>query len=169
MPASIKINVDAAALIRRLKDDRFAREPLRQAMVKVGMIGETDSKRRAPVDFGRLRASITHKVDDQPLMLSVDIGVIGGAREMDYAQYMEYGTGLMHDHPNWPRRRHVVSGGQLGDWGPVRRALVNPYAVAKAISRRGGLRPRRYLRGMLEDNTGRFLSIIRAAVRQMEL
>jgi len=82
---------------------------------------------------------------------------------------MEYGTGLTHDHPNWPRRVHVVPVGALSNWGPVRRNLVSAGAVATSITRRGGLKPRRYLRGMLEDNSSKFIAIIRRAVREMEL
>jgi len=174
MPASIKMDVDAAALIRRLKDDRFAREPLRKALTEIGMRGETESKRRAPVDKNRLRAGITHNVSSEPLMMSVDIGVIGKAGELPYAKYMEYGTGLMHDHPNWPRKRHTMSPSMLANWGPVEQGLVSAAAVVfgtkrPGINRRGGLRPRRYLRGMLEASEQKFISIIRAAVRQMEL
>jgi hypothetical protein len=169
MDAKIRVDVDADAVIKKLHNDRFVREPLRVALNKIGRMGETDSKRRAPVDFGRLRASITHKVDDQPMMLSVDIGVIGSSGELPYAKYMEYGTGLTHDHPNWPRRVHVVPVGALSNWGPVRRNLVSAGAVATSITRRGGLKPRRYLRGMLEDNSTKFIAIIRRAVREMEL
>jgi hypothetical protein len=169
MDARIRVDIDADAVIKKLHSDRFVREPLRVALNKIGRMGETDSKRRAPVDFGRLRASITHRVDDQPMMLSVDIGVIGSSGELPHAKYMEYGTGLTHDHPNWPRRVHVVPVGALSNWGPVRRNLVSAGAVATSITRRGGLKPRRYLRGMLEDNSSKFIAIIRRAVREMEL
>lgn len=169
MPVSvIKVDVDAAALIRKLRDDRFAREPLRQALVQIGRHGENEAKNRAPVDSGRLRASITHQVDDQPLMLSVDIGVIGPRGTLDYAKYMEFGTGLVHDHPNWPRRAHVVSPKHLMNWGPVRRGLVSP-GIARLITRRGGLRPRRYLRSVLEQNGERYVRIISAFLRRITL
>lgn len=163
------MDVDADEVIKRLRNDRFVREPLRVALNKVGRMGETDSKRRAPVDFGRLRAAITHQVDDQPMMLSVDIGVIGKSGELPYAKYMEYGTGLTHDHPSWPRRVHMVPVSALANWGPVRRNLVSAGAVATSITKRGGLKPRRYLRGMLEDNSGNFIAIIKRAVKEMEL
>lgn len=169
MDARIRVDVDADEVIKRLRNDRFVREPLRVALNKVGRMGETDSKRRAPVDFGRLRAAITHQVDDQPMMLSVEIGVIGKSGDLPYAKYMEYGTGLTHDHPNWPRRVHMVPFGVLNNWGPVRRGLVNGAAVAVSITKRGGLRPRRYLRGMLEDNSSKFIAIIKRAVKEMEL
>lgn len=170
MPASrIAVDVDASEVIRKLRDNRFLREPLRHALVNIGRHGETEAKRRAPVDYGRLRASITHNIDDQPMMMAVNIGVIGGGREMMYAKYMEYGTGLLHDHPNWPRARHVVTGGQLSHWGPVRRGIVSGWAVARAITRRGGLRPRRYLRSVLEQNGDQYLRIIRLALRKVTL
>lgn len=163
------MDVDADEVIKRLRNDRFVREPLRVALNKVGRMGETDSKRRAPVDDARLKAGITHQVDDQPMMISVDIGVIGSAGELPYAKYMEYGTGLMHDHPNWPRRRHTVHPSMLSNWGPVKQKLVKASAAAFFINRRGGLKPRRYLRGMLEDNSQKFIAIIKRAVKEMEL
>lgn len=169
MPVSvIKVDVDAAALIRKLRDDRFAREPLRQALVQIGRHGENEAKNRAPVDSGRLRASITHQVDDQPLMLSVDIGVIGPRGALDYAKYMEFGTGLVHDHPNWPHRPHFVSPKHLMNWGPVRRGIVSP-GIARLITRRGGLRPRRYLRSVLEQNGERYVRIVSAFLRRITL
>jgi hypothetical protein len=169
MDAKIRVDVDADDLIKKLHDDRWSREPLRVALNKVGRMGETDSKRRAPVDDGRLKAGITHQVDNQPLMMSVDIGVIGSVGELPYAKYMEYGTGLTHDHPNWPRRRHTVHPSMLANWGPVKQKLVKAGAAAFFINRRGGLKPRRYLRGMLEDSSSKFIAIIRRAVREMEL
>jgi hypothetical protein len=167
MPANrITISTDAAELIRRLRDDRFLREPIRAALVNIGRHGENAAKLRAPVDKGRLRASITHEVDDQPLMLDVRIGVIGVTGDLKYAKYMEYGTGTKHDHPNWPRSRHVVTGGQLMNWGPAKVGLANPYAAARIITRRGGLMPRRYLRSVLEDHGDQYVRIVRAYIRR---
>lgn len=167
MPASqIAATVDGAALIRRLRDDRFLREPLRVALTLIGRDAESKSKLKAPRDNGRLRASIRHKVDDNPLILGVQIGVIGKGKGMDYAKYMEYGTGLKHDHPNWPRKRHALKAEYLAKWGPVKRKKVTAEYAAEAIFKRGGLTPRRYLRSVLEENGERYLRIIGLAVRK---
>jgi hypothetical protein len=167
MPANrITISTDAAELIRRLREDRFLREPIRAALVNIGRHGENAAKLRAPVDKERLRASITHEVDDQPLMLEVQVGVIGVTGALKHAIYMEYGTGLVHDHPNWPRRRHTIHPSMLANWGKVKAGIVNAGAAAWAINRRGGLMPRRYLRSVLEDHGDQYVRIVRAYIRR---
>lgn len=165
------MDVDAAELIRKLRDNRFLREPLRQTLVLIGRDAETKAKMRAPVDprSGRLRASITHEVDEQPLMTTLNIGVIGVTKPLRYAYYMEYGTGTQHDHPNWPRARHVVKAKHLIRWGAVRGNWALATGAAKKITERGGLRPRRYLRSVLEQNGDRYLRIIRLALRKVTL
>jgi hypothetical protein len=163
---TIEIGIDAATLIRKLRDDRMLREPIRVALTNIGRDAETKSKRKAPRDKGRLRASITHKIDDDPMILSVQIGVIGKGSGMDYAKYMEYGTGLKHDHPNWPRKRHALKADALANWGPVKRKMVTAEHAAEAIFKRGGLMPRRYLRETLEENGERYAKIIKMAVKR---
>jgi len=173
MPANeISIKVDSAAMVAALRDDRFAREPLRHTLVNVGRHAETEAKRRAPVGYGQLKASITHQVNTDPIILMVDVGVIGDQGTLKYAPFMEYGTGLVHDHPNWPRRRTAPTPEQLMNWRPVRRAR-NPEAmaekVAENIMKRGGLKPRRYLRGTLEDNSTKYVGWIRDTLRRLRI
>lgn len=166
MPFDARIEVDAASW-SAIKAMTAFRRQLAEAMTQIGRHAENASKLRAPVDMGRLRASITHQVTEAPSLITAQVGVIGHQREMEYAWYMEYGTGLTHDHPSWPHRRHVVKAQHLSAWGPVRRGTLNANAVARAITRRGGLRPRRYLRGPLEANSDRYLGIIRAYVESV--
>ena len=60
------------------------------ALAKVGFAAEDHVKALAPVDTGRLRASITHLVDDR----SVTIGT-----NVEYAKYQEMGTSRMKAPP----------------------------------------------------------------------
>ena len=60
------------------------------ALEKVGLAAEDHVKALAPVDTGRLRASITHLVDDR----SVTIGT-----NVEYAKYQEAGTSRMKAQP----------------------------------------------------------------------
>lgn len=60
------------------------------ALNKVGFRAEDHVKALAPVDTGRLRASITHLVDDR----SVTIGT-----NVEYAKYQELGTSRMKAQP----------------------------------------------------------------------
>lgn len=108
----------------------------------------------APVDVGTLRSSINSQYREQePGLYVASIGT-----NIKYATYMEYGTGTQHDHPNWPRNPHIVSPRALLGWAT--RQLRNSasgltpeslaFIVARAITKRGGLKPRRFLRGAIE-------------------
>lgn len=55
--------------------------PLTQACLLV----ENEAKKKCPVDTGQLRQSITHTVKD-------NVGTIG--TNVEYAPYVEYGTGI---------------------------------------------------------------------------
>jgi hypothetical protein len=145
-------------LMARLRVDPLVGKPLRDGFEAVGHLVVSEARKRAPVDRGLLRASIAHEAET--------LGVKVGAKPK-YAPYMEYGTGLVHDHPSWPRKRHVVPPGALAGWG--KRKGADGAAVANAISRRGGLKPRRYLRGALEDNTGRIVRIVAGALKRIEV
>jgi hypothetical protein len=172
---TIRVQIDGLGnLIRRLREDAGLARPLEQAFTRIGLEATSASKKRAPVDVGLLRNRITYEVDRSPLPGYVRIGTLGGANP-GYAAYMEYGTGLVHDHPSWPRRRHVVPGRVLVQWAArkARSRTGGPqggaYGVARAITARGGLMPRRYLRGPFEANRTRYVRTIEAALRRMRL
>lgn len=122
-----------------------------------GHLVVSEARRRAPVNVGLLRASIFHEVDGNSDPRWVDVG-----SNQHYAPYMEYGTGLTHDHPSWPKVRHIPfvnrdeeNGrpvGALFYWAKRKgMGFAGGWGVARAIARRGGLRPRRFLRGPIED------------------
>lgn len=58
---------------------------LTQALNKACVLVENEAKMLAPVDDGQLRRSITHEVKDNK-------GYVG--TNVEYAPYVEYGTGL---------------------------------------------------------------------------
>jgi phage gpG-like protein len=53
-------------------------------MKKACLLVENDAKRNCPVDTGRLRQSITHRIEGST-------GIVG--TNVEYAPYVEYGTG----------------------------------------------------------------------------
>jgi HK97 gp10 family phage protein len=64
---------------------------IKNALMEGGAIIETACKELAPVDTGRLRASITHEATgDKEVII---------APHTDYAQYLEFGTSKMEAQP----------------------------------------------------------------------
>lgn len=172
---TIRVQIDGLPdLIRRLREDAGLARPLEQAYHAIGKIQQSASVNRAPKDVGNLKNSIVVEVDRSPLPGYVRVGTLGGEKPR-YAAYMEFGTGLVHDHPSWPRKRHVVPGRVLVPWAArkARSRTGGPqggaYGVARAITARGGLEPRRYLRGPFEANRTRYVRTIEAALRRMSL
>lgn len=75
--------------------DEFKRakvESIARALEAIGIQAEGDVSMLAPVDTGRLRASITHET--RPEEESVYIGT-----NVEYAAYVEYGTKKMKAQP----------------------------------------------------------------------
>ena len=59
---------------------------------KIALTVEAESKRLAPVRTGRLRASITHEVNEAELLARI-------GSDVSYAIYQELGTSKMAAHP----------------------------------------------------------------------
>lgn len=171
-------------LVAALRNSAGIARPLTQAFYKIGLDQKSASRKAAPVDVGKLRNSITYEVDTSPIPTFVRIGTIGGDRP-EYAAYMEYGTGRVHDHPNWPHKRHVVPPEALVEWvirkGRVRneskkrrerridQAMDTAERISEKIFKRGGLLPRRYLRGPFEENEQKYKAIIEDAIGKLSL
>jgi len=68
--------------------------PIGKHLVKTAFKVERRAKELAPVDTGRLRASITHEIgaDSQGLVATVGTNVV-------YAPFLEYGTSRMSARP----------------------------------------------------------------------
>ena len=132
--------------------------------------GETiagSARAKAPVDVGTLRASINSQYKHEGAVFTAVIGT-----NVEYAPYMEYGTGTQHDHPNWPRNPHRVSPSALVGWASrkLRGGEGDPQQLAAkaafSIMRKGGLKPRRFLRGSFEELEPQILAGIRTIIRK---
>jgi len=66
---------------------------LKQGITKACLLVERDAKINAPVDTGRLRSSITNRLDIENDKL---IGVVG--TKVEYASFQEFGTSKMPCH-----------------------------------------------------------------------
>jgi HK97 gp10 family phage protein len=67
---------------------------LKSGMAKACLLVERDAKTNAPVDTGRLRASITNRIETEEGQL---VGIVG--TNVVYASYQEFGTYKMPAHP----------------------------------------------------------------------
>jgi len=123
-----------------------ANQALRNAMQRSTYRVQAEAQKRAPVDPGRLRASITTSVETMAEGIE---GRVGSA--VFYSPHMEYGTGTQADGPGGTGRRHWPPGAALDVWAKRHGfGEGGGFLVARAIGLRGGLKPRRYLRGALQ-------------------
>lgn len=82
----------------------------RQAVVQTGIDVQNEARRRAPVDTGRLRSSIVHRVSGGSSSVDVAVGT-----NVNYAEDVEYGTAPHVILPKngkalyWPGARHPVA------------------------------------------------------------
>lgn len=129
-----------AQVVRDLKGEPFLRA-MRDSTLDVSRT----AKRLAPVDQGRLRQSITPAVR---LSGNNVIGVVGS--NVTYAPFVELGT-----KPHW------MPVGAIAGW--ARRHNMNPYAVARAIARRG-TKPVRFLWRAYERHADRIQQRLEEAV-----
>lgn len=119
-------------------------KPLRRLLTRAAMYAQGSARERAPVDTGLLRSSIAYEIEagEAPLWAKVGTSVF-------YAASMEYGTGTQNDGEGGGGE-HWPPSGALSEWAH-RHGIPNGFLAARAIGRRGGLRPRRFLRGGLAD------------------
>lgn len=61
--------------------------PVGKAMLRLVLKAEASAKRRCPVDTGRLRSSINHRVEQEGDNI---VGIIG--TNVEYAPHVEFGT-----------------------------------------------------------------------------
>lgn len=130
-------------------------------MNKATLIVLADAKRLAPVDTGRLRAGLNSSVE-RSIFLGLGVGVvgiIGVSANVEYAPYMEEGTGVFAG-----QSRHKFPPPQaLEGW--ARRHGMNAFLVARSIYLAGGLKPRHYLKDAIEKNEKRVFDILDGAIK----
>ena len=136
-------------------------KPMRRFFEQSATVVETDAKRNAPVDTGRMRSSITHEISKARVPLWAKVGT-----NVHYAPYMEFGTGVFAEGDGGSRDRHWPPGGPLSTWAR-RHGFESGYQVARIIGKRGGLKPRRFLRNALKDNLNNIKGYLRQAGQEM--
>jgi hypothetical protein len=158
------------SLVRALDLERDAVDVLREYIDAAARVVAGEARRRAPVDVGLLKSSINHqtKIEGHKVVSSIGTNVRKNGKP--YGAFMEFGTGLVHDHPSWPRKRHVVPPAALIGWAQRKGrggSFHDAEVIANAITRRGGLLPRRYLRGSLEQYEGQIVRNLGELVRKI--
>lgn len=118
-------------------------EPMLEGMRDATLLVTSTARVLAPVDTGRLRASILPEVRSEALTGSV-IGVVGS--NLNYAPFAELGT-----------KPHFPPLAALEVW--ARRHGTTARAVALAIARRG-TKAYRYLQGGVEQNESKIIALI---------
>lgn len=122
--------------------------PMLNAMRDATLLVQRDARKLAPVDTGRLRASITPQVRTRGNNLE---GVVGS--NVKYAPYMELGT-----------RPHFPPLAALEVWAA--RHHTTAYAVCRAIARRG-TKARRFLQNAFLQNRDRIVLRLNRAVKDI--
>lgn len=135
------------ALLKKLRGggDAVYAGPWRDAMQAAAITLENAVKQRTPVDIGRLRASITHRVDPHPVPLWAEVGT-----NVKYAPLVEFGT---RPHEIVPRTRRALF--WKGAPHPVRR-VRHPGTAARRMFQEG-----------LAASTGAIQRILQVAGRQI--
>jgi phage gpG-like protein len=149
----VSVDIEVRGLLEVQRNlTRIAEElsgaPMVQAMQEAALYVTADARRLAPVDTGRLRASI---IPDVRMMTNEVVGVVGS--NVVYAPYMEFGT-----------RPHWAPPGALSTW--ARRHGRTEFYIRSLIATRG-LKPRKYLQGGFEANKTRIVARIERAVGEI--
>jgi phage gpG-like protein len=156
------MSIDVEVEIRRIEEvtkkmiqvvEDLQGSPMLEGMRDATLLVTRDAKKFAPVDTGRLRASIAPEVRFEGTAAA---GVVGS--NVKYAPHMELGTGVFVGRP-----RHWPPAAALETWAR-RHGFPSGFVVARAIGLRGGLKPRRYLQRALEQNKDKIIKLIGDAV-----
>lgn len=106
----------------------------------------TTERGKTASNTGATLSSLTSTVEE----LGSDIvGIVGSKRKT--ARWMEFGTGLLSEDPRSSKKRHWPPAAALEEWAR-RHGFESGAIVAHIIGRRGGLKPRRFLRDAFESN-----------------
>ncbi len=150
---SAKVQIEGLTELRRkLKDEPVHWAPVRSAFSKAAVTVESRSKKLTPVDTGRLRASLTHRLDASPLPRYAEVGT-----NVDYAKYVHEGRKVGSKMPpiaaltKWAKRHNIKS----------------VWMLARRIKARG-IKPRRFLVQALEESRSEIDSWLRQAAREVE-
>lgn len=135
-------------LRRKLNKKTLLAKPLGMFFKRTSQLGASEAERDAPKDLGRLSGAIKNDVDRSAIPMWAKWGVLDhpyGTKIGLSAFAQEYGTGLLAEGENAKGGRHFPPPAALEGWAR-RHGIPNGFLVARAIWRRGGLRPRRFMR-----------------------
>jgi hypothetical protein len=147
---------------KRLSDPRLIAEPARNFLTNAVIFIQGLAREGAPVDTGRLAQSITYRVDSAPMPLWGKVG-----SNVSYAPDQEYGTNALSEKPAVTGNRPFPTGPQLETWAK-RHGAPSGLVVSRAIKRRGGLRPRRYLRNAFKAAQSEVRKFLRQMAKEIE-
>lgn len=150
---------EAIRSLDKIADD-LTGEAMQGGMRRAALVVEAGAKRKAPVDTGRLRSSITSAVTVTGFGARGVQGIVG--TNVVYAPYMEFGTGTFAGRP----RVKMPPPAALEGWAR-RHGGANPYLIARAIYRAGGLKKHEFFQGSMRDNEQRVVDIINETVAQI--
>lgn len=151
-----------ARLKKKLKADLVI-QPVRNFLNRWGVLTSGAAKTKAPNNQGQLRGSLTHELDDTT-------GIPTWARagtNIAHGPWMEGGTGLLADLEGGKGTRHWPPGPPLDDWA-TKHGFASGQEVANIIGRRGGLVPRRFLRGAFEETQAMIPALLAKAASEIE-
>lgn len=136
----IEFEIDENSL-RKLVEQQLNSDQIKQAMGRVCALVERTAKEKAPKDTGALRRSITSNVKEEADYI---VGTI--YTPLEYAPYVEYGTGLFAENGNG---RSDVPWSYKDDEGNWHSTF--------------GQNPHPYMRPALTDNKEKILQIFEEA------
>lgn len=99
-------------------NEKISPQNLESALTECCLHVENEAKILCPVDKGPLRASITHEVDGTQ-------GVVG--TNIEYAPYVEYGTGLFAEEGNGRKDVPWCYQDAKGDWHSTKGQKPQPF------------------------------------------
>jgi len=137
-------------------------DPGRNLGERWGSFVERGAKAAAPHWRGHLRRSLTHEVDPASPPKYARAGT-----NIPYGPAMEGGTGLLADLPGGKGGRHWPPGAALDPWARAH-GFLSGYQVAAAIGKRGGLKPRRFLRNAAAEAEGRIPGWMAQMAKEIE-
>lgn len=144
-------------LERKLEHPDWAYEPIRDLMQKWALFVQHETvargmSKRGPGGWrwkGETAQSVTRQVDPAQFPQYANVG---SAKKT--FRWGEFGTGLLSEDPQSSKKRHWPPAAPLDAWA-LAHGFKDGAEVAFIIGRRGGLRPRRYLRNAFKESEKR--------------
>lgn len=114
----MQITIDDTALQEKLK--KLSNIDLTSALTRACLLVENSAKEKAPVATGELRRSITHEIDGYEAYVGTSL---------EYAPYVEYGTGLFSSKGNGRKDVPWVYCDAKGNWHSTSGQHPQPFLI----------------------------------------